>query len=463
MQQVIKQLIEIVSKNKVLTTPEELFCYGYDATFRNFMPDVVVKPRDRDQVAAIVKLANEKGIPLYPRGAGTGLSGGSLPVKGGIVIVLTDMNRILEIDRENLLAVVQPGVVTAQLHQAAEKEGLFYPPDPASSDACTIGGNIAECAGGPRGFKYGVTRDYVLGLEIVSPTGDVLCVGGKTVKNVSGYDLTRLLVGSEGTLGIITEATLRLIPRPRAVRTLMAVYDDLLKAGEAVVKISTSGVIPATLEIMDRPTIQCVTRYSGCDLPQDAEAILIIEVDGMESAVAEEADIVARVCRETGAREVVAAQKPEDREMIWRARKAISAALVQIKPTKISEDATVPRSKVPEIIMKLQQIRDKYGIDLVIFGHAGDGNLHPNIIADENDLEEMQRVEAAIEEIFQAAVALGGTLSGEHGIGTLKAPFMHLEFGPHELGFMRRIKEALDPKGILNPGKIFQERGNHVR
>lgn len=458
MQQVIKQLIEIAGKNKVLTAPEELFCYGYDATFCSFMPNVVVKPRDRDQVAAIVKLANEKGIPLYPRGAGTGLSGGSLPVKGGIVIVLTDMNRILEIDRENLLAVVQPGVVTAHLHQAAEKEGLFYPPDPASSDACTIGGNIAECAGGPRGFKYGVTRDYVLGLEIVSPNGEVLRAGGKTVKNVSGYDLTRLLVGSEGTLGIITEATLRLIPRPRAVRTLMAVYDDLLKAGESIVKISTSGVIPATLEIMDRLTIQCVTRYSGCDLPQDAEAILIIEVDGMDSTVAEEADIVARVCRETGAREVVAAQKPEEREMIWRARKAVSAALVQIKPTKISEDATVPRSKVPEIIMKLQQIRDKYGINLVIFGHAGDGNLHPNIIADENDPEEMQRVEAAIEEIFQAAVALGGTLSGEHGIGILKAPFMHLEFGPHELGFMQRIKEALDPKGILNPGKIFQER-----
>ena len=458
MQQLIKQLIAIAGKNKVLTAPEELYCYGYDATFRSFMPDVVVKPRDRDQVAAIVKLANEKGTPLYPRGAGTGLSGGSLPVKGGIVIVLTDMNRILEIDRENLLAVVQPGVVTAQLHQAAEKEDLFYPPDPASSDACTIGGNIAECAGGPRGFKYGVTRDYVLGLEIVSPTGEVLRVGGKTVKNVSGYDLTRLLVGSEGTLGIITEATLRLIPRPRAVRTLMAVYDDLLKAGESIVKISTSGVIPATLEIMDRLTIQCVTRYSGCDLPQDAEAILIIEVDGMESAVAQEADIVARVCRETGARKVVAAHKPEEREMIWRARKAVSAALVQIKPTKISEDATVPRSKVPEIIMQLQQIRDKYGINLVIFGHAGDGNLHPNIIADENDPEEMQRVEAAIEEIFQAAVALGGTLSGEHGIGILKAPFMHLEFGPPELGFMRRIKEALDPKGILNPGKIFQER-----
>ncbi len=458
MRQVIKQLTEIVGKNKVLTAPEELFCYGYDATFRNFTPDVVVKPRDRNQVAAIVKLANEKGIPLYPRGAGTGLSGGSLPVRGGIVIVLTDMNRILEIDRENLLAVVQPGVVTAHLHQAAEKEGLFYPPDPASSDACTIGGNIAECAGGPRGFKYGVTRDYVMGLEIVSPTGEILHAGGKTVKNVSGYDLTRLLVGSEGTLGIITEATLRLIPRPRAVRTLMAVYDDLLKAGESVVKISTSGVIPATLEIMDRLTIQCVTRYSGCNLPQDAEAILIIEVDGMESAVAQEADIVARVCREAGAREVVAAQTPDEREMIWRARKAISAALVQIKPTKISEDATVPRSKVPEIIIKLQGIRDKYGINLVIFGHAGDGNLHPNIIADENDPEEMQRVEAAIEEIFQAAVSLGGTLSGEHGIGILKAPFMHLEFGPHELDFMRRIKDALDPKGILNPGKIFQER-----
>jgi len=455
MRQLISQLTKITGPDQVFTAPEELYCYGYDATFRSFMPDVVVKPRDRDQVAAVVKLANEKGIPLYPRGAGTGLSGGSLPVRGGIVIVLTGLNRILEIDRENLLAVVQPGVVTGDLHRAVEEKGLFYPPDPASSDACTIGGNIAECAGGPRGFKYGVTRDYVLGLEAVSPTGEVLRTGGKTVKNVSGYDLTRLLVGSEGTLGIITEATLRLLPLPRAVRTLMAVYDDLPKAGEAIAKISTSGVIPATLEIMDRLTIQCVTRYAGCNLPSDAEAVLIIEVDGMENAVAEEADIVARVCRQTGAREVVAAQNAAERENIWRARKAISAALVQIKPTKISEDATVPRSKVPEMIMKLQQIRAKYDINLVIFGHAGDGNLHPNIIADENDPAEMQKAEAAIGEIFEAAVSLGGTLSGEHGIGILKAPFMHLEFGHAELDYMRRIKEALDPKGVLNPGKIF--------
>lgn len=455
MQKIIKQLIEIVGKNKVFTAREELYCYGYDATFLNFMPDVVVKPRNKEQVAAIVKLANENGIPIYPRGAGTGLSGGSLPVKGGIVIVLTDMNRIIEIDKENLLAVVQPGVVTAHLHQAVEKEGLFYPPDPASSDACTIGGNIAECAGGPRGFKYGVTRDYILGLELIAPTGEVIRTGGKTVKNVSGYDLTRLLVGSEGTLGIITEATLRLIPRPRAVKTLMAVYTDLLKAGASISKITTSGVIPATMEIMDRLAIQCVNRYPGCNLPQNAEAILIIEVDGMESAVIEEADIVARVCRETGARDVIIAQKPEEREKIWRSRRAVSAALVQIKPTKISEDATVPRSKIPEIIMRLQQIREKYGINLVIFGHAGDGNLHPNIIADENNPEEMKRVEAAIEEIFQSAVSLGGTLSGEHGIGILKAPFMRLEFSPAELAFMQRIKKALDPKGILNPGKIF--------
>ena len=458
MQQIIKQLKGIVGPGKVATAREDLYCYSYDATFQRFMPDAVVKPRDRDQVAAIVKLANENGIPVYPRGAGTGLSGGSLPVKGGIALVLTDMHGILEIDRENLLAVVQPGVVTAELHRAAENKGLFYPPDPASSDVCTLGGNIAECAGGPRGFKYGVTRDYVLGLELVAPTGEVVRTGGKTIKNVSGYDLTRLLAGSEGTLGIITEATLKLIPRPQAVRTLLAVYDDLLKAGESIVRISTSGVIPATMEIMDRLTIQCVSRHSPGDLPQDAEAVLIIEVDGMESAVREEAQIVARACRGAGARDVVVAVEPGEREQIWRARKAISSALVQIKPTKISEDATVPRSKIPEMIRRLQRIREKYGINLVIFGHAGDGNLHPNIIADENDPEEMKRVEAAIEEIFTAAISLGGTLSGEHGIGVLKAPFMKMEFSQPELSLMRRIKSALDPRGVLNPGKIFQEQ-----
>lgn len=458
MQQLIRQLTNIASKHKVFTAKEDLYCYGYDATFRSFMPDVVVKPQDTDQVAAIVRLANEKGIPVYPRGAGTGLSGGSLPVQGGIVMALTDMNRILEIDRGNLLAVVQPGVITAHLHEAAEKEGLFYPPDPASSDVCTIGGNIAECAGGPRGFKYGVTRDYVLGLEVVAPSGEILRTGGKTVKNVSGYDLTRLLVGSEGTLGIITRATLRLIPRPRAVRTLLAVYDDLLNAGESIVNISTSGVIPATMEIMDRLSIRCASGSCGVDLPQDSEAILIIEVDGMEAAVREEAAIVARVCRTAGAREVVMAEKPADREKIWRARKAVSSALMKIAPTKISEDATVPRSQIPAMINQLQRIRGKYNINLVIFGHAGDGNLHPNIITDENDPEEMQRVEAAIREIFQAAVSLGGTLSGEHGIGTLKAPFMEMEFGPAELSYMRRIKDTLDPRGVLNPGKIFQER-----
>lgn len=458
MQQLVKQLAGIAGKNNVLTARADLYCYGYDATFRRYVPDVVVKPQNTGQVAAIIKLAVEKGVPVYPRGAGTGLSGGSLPVRGGIVMAMTDMNSIHEIDRENLLAVVEPGVVTAHLHRAVEKEGLFYPPDPASSDVCTIGGNIAECAGGPRGFKYGVTRDYVLGLELVSPTGEILRTGGKTVKNVSGYDLSRLLVGSEGTLGIITGAILRLIPRPRAVKTLMAVYDNLQQAGESIISISTAGVIPGTMEIMDQLAIRCVAGHSGGDLPTNAAAILIIEVDGMEAAVQEEAAIVARVCQAAGARDVVVAERPADRDRLWRARRSVSAALVQFGPTKISEDATVPRSRIPDMITRLQQIREKYRLNLVIFGHAGDGNLHPNIVTNENNPEEMQRVEAAIEEIFRAAVSLGGTLSGEHGIGILKAPYMGLEFSPAELDYMEQIKKTLDPRGILNPGKIFEKR-----
>ncbi len=453
----ITQLGRIVGEHNVFSSREERVCYAYDGTFYFHLPDVVVKPQNEEQIARIVKLANDSGTPVFPRGAGTGLSGGSLPVQGGIVLVLTDLDSILEIDAANQVAVVEPGVITGQLQVAVEEQGLFYPPDPGSLEVCTIGGNIAECAGGPRGVKYGVTRDYVQGLVLVTPTGDLIHTGGKTIKNVTGYDLTRLMVGSEGTLGIVTKALLRLIPLPGAIKTVLAVFDDLLQASDAILDVFHSRVTPATMEIMDAEAIKCVVEQAGARLPRDAEAILLIEVDGRPAAVEEEVTEVAEACLRHRARSVETAGTPEERNRLWQARRAVSPALVKLKPTKISEDATVPRAQVPAMIRRLQQIREKYGLNLVIFGHAGDGNLHPNIIADERDAGEMARVEAAVGEIFQAALELGGTLSGEHGVGIMKAPYMQAEFGVQGLAYMRRIKQSLDPNNILNPGKIFPE------
>jgi glycolate oxidase len=453
---VIQQIKQIVGDENVFMTKEERLCYGYDSTPISFLPDLVVRPVSTEEVQAIIKLANKHLFPVIPRGAGTGLSGGSLPVEGGVVIDLTRMNKILEIDEENLVAVVETGVITYQLQQEVEKIGLFYPPDPASLKTSTIGGNIAECAGGPRAFKYGVTRDYVLGLEVVTPAGQVIRTGGKTVKTVTGYDLTRLYTGSEGTLGIITKAYLRLIPKPEAKKTLMAVYGKLDEAAHSVTLIIKKGIIPVTLEMMDDRTIQCVENYKHMGLPLDAEAILIIEVDGPRVLLDDQAMEIADLCRSNGAREVKIADTEEEREEIWAARRSVSAAVVQIKPTKISEDISVPRSAIPETVRRLKEIASRYDLNLVIFGHAGDGNLHPNILCDKNDPDEMKRVEKAIGELFEVAVELGGTLSGEHGIGIMKAPYLKLETGEAGYEVMQNIKKALDPNNILNPGKIFR-------
>jgi len=451
----IQKLEGIVGSTNLLVTEEDRACYAYDGTFQFHMPDVVVKPRNKEQVAQILKLACSTSTPVYPRGAGTGLSGGALPVKGGIAMVLSDMNKIIDIDKENLVAVVEPGVVTARLQAEVEQLGLFYPPDPASCEVSTIGGNIAECAGGPRCFKYGVTRDYVLGLEVVTPTGEIINTGGKTIKNVTGYDLTRLIVGSEGTLGVVTRAILRLVPRPKSVRTALVAFDDLYKASEAVLYLSELGVVPATMEILDEETIKCVEKFIDYSLPFNARAVLLIEVDGRPLAVEEEMKMVREACLAKGAQRVEVASTAEERNKLWNLRRSVSPALVKIAPTKISEDATVPRARVPEMITRLQKIKEKYNINLVIFGHIGDGNLHPNIMTDERNSEEMTRVEKAINEIFQTALELGGTLSGEHGIGNMKSPFMEMEMGNDGLAYMYKIKKSLDPKGILNPGKLF--------
>jgi glycolate oxidase len=456
----IKRIIG--DQSRVLWEEHDLYSYSFDASFGTYLPDVVVQPITTEEVARLVKFANQYKIPITPRGHSTCLSGGPLPVQGGIVCDMSKMNQKLVIDEEDLVAIVSPGVLTSQIHKAAEKKGLMYPPDPSSSGVSTIGGNLAENSGGPRGLKYGVTKDYVIGLEVVTPEGEVIRTGGRTVKNVTGYDLTKLIVGSEGTLGIITEAILRLIPKPPASETLMAIFDDLVDSGRAISKVLSSGILPSKLELMDQASIAAVENYEPCGLPTDAEAILLIEVDGHPHAVADEITSVREICKQVGAREIRMAQNDKERQELWKARKLVSPAIAKIKPTKISEDATVPRSKIPDMFKRLKEIRTKYNIDLVVFGHAGDGNLHPNIIADKRDKEEMRRVEQAVSEIFAAAIELGGTLSGEHGIGTMKAPFMEMELGTVGVEMMRRIKKAWDPNNIMNPGKIFPEPGQKL-
>lgn len=458
----IEEIKKIVSTGTVYTDESDRYSYSFDASFGTYLPDVVIRTRDVEELAKLVKFANKEKIPIYPRGQSTSLSGGPLPVKGGIVLDLSVMNQVLEVDEEDLVVVVSPGVLTSEIHKAAEKKGLMYPPDPSSSHVSTIGGNLAENSGGPRGLKYGVTKDYVIGLEVITPEGEIIRTGGRTVKNVTGYDLTKLIVGSEGTLGIITKAILRLIPKPPASETLMAIFNSLVDAGSAISKILSSGILPAKMELMDQASIVAVENYEPSNLPRDAEAIILIELDGHPAAVKDEIEKVASLCKSVGAREVRIPQTVKEQSDIWKARKLVSPAIVRIKPTKISEDATVPRSQIPEMCRRLQQIKEKYNLHLVVFGHAGDGNLHPNIIADKSDKEEMERVELAVAEIFEAAVQLGGTLSGEHGIGTMKAPFMEMELGAVGLDMMKRIKQVWDPNNIMNPGKIFPEKGQKL-
>lgn len=451
-----KHLIGIVGKKNAFSQKEDLLSYSYDATagMEKHMPDIVLLPSNREQVQSIMKYANEQAIPVYPRGSGTNLSGGTVPLNGGIVVSLVQMDKILEIDRENLVAVLQPGVIVQSLNEAIKEYGLIYPPDPGTVTTATIGGTVGECAGGLRGLKYGVTKNYVMGMEVVLADGEVIRFGGKTVKNVTGYDLTKLFTGSEGTLGIITEVTVKLIPAPEYRLGLMAVYDDLDKAARTISDIIKNKVIPATLEIMDNTTIRTVENYSKVGLPVSAEAILLIEVDGIEEVVRREFAVVKSTCEANGVVDLKVARNDQEREELWTARRAALPALAQVKPTTILEDATVPRSRIPDMIRSVREIARKYDLVIGTFGHAGDGNLHPTILTDERDKEEMVRVEKAVDEIFDAALKMGGTLSGEHGIGYAKKKYLEHEFGAKGLEVMKSIKKALDPKGILNPGKM---------
>lgn len=453
--QILEELGEIVGTDHISNEKADLICYSYDATQQSYLPDVVIHPETAGQISQIMQLANRERIPVFPRGAGSGFTGGSLPTKGGIVLSTERMDRILEIDDDNLVATVEPGVVTERFQKEVEKRGLFYPPDPASLKFSTLGGNVAECAGGPRCVKYGVTKDFIIGLQVVTPTGDIINTGGPTMKGVVGYDLTKLLCGSEGTLGIITKIVIKLLPLPEAKKTMLVMFNSIEGAARAVSAIIRSKIIPTTLEFMDGRTIDCVRQATDLELPETARAILIIEVDGDREFLDKQIRKIADIIQTLGVVEIRTATTDAESEALWQIRRAVSASLRKVNPDKFNEDICVPRSKVPEMIRKVDLIAAKNDVPIVNFGHAGDGNIHVNIMIDKKIPGELKKAEQAIEEVFKAALELGGTMSGEHGVGIAKAPYIPLEITPETAAYMKTIKKALDPKNILNPGKIF--------
>ncbi|WP_348657981.1 glycolate oxidase subunit GlcD [Heyndrickxia faecalis] len=458
-----EKLIQVVGRENYDDTQAGRLVYSYDASPQfQVMPDAVVAPRNKAEVQAIVKLCNEYRIPVVPRGSGSNLCAGTCPVEGGIVLVFKHMNRILEIDEENLTVTVEPGVITLDMIKAVEAKGLFYPPDPSSMKISTIGGNINENSGGLRGLKYGVTRDYVLALEAVLASGEVIRTGGKLAKDVAGYDLTRLLVGSEGTLAVITEATLKLLPMPEAKKTMLALYQDIEACAQTVSDIIANRIIPATLEFLDQPTLQAVEAFAHIGLPTNVKAVLLIEQDGPQEVVERDIEKIAEICRKQHAVDVKVAASPEHAEALMTARRSALSALARLKPTTILEDATVPRSEVAKMVVAINEIAEKYGLHIGTFGHAGDGNLHPTCLADIRDQDEMERVEKAFAEIFQKAIELGGTITGEHGVGRAKAPYLEWKLGETGIGVMNAIKNALDPNHILNPGKVFAKETDRV-
>jgi len=444
----------------VLTAAEDLIAYGFDGTFYSHTPPLVVLPATTAQVSAVHRIASARRIALTPRAMGSGLSGGAVPLAGSIVLGVARMDRIIEIDPIDRVAVVEAGVINARLQREVERLGLFYPPDPSSLKQSAIGGNVAENAGGARCLKYGVTGDYVLALEVVLPDGTVIRTGGRTVKNVTGYDLRRLFTGAEGTLGTITEITLRLLSKPKFARAALAVFDRIEDAAEATTAVMSSGILPSAIELLDNLTMRCVEANNPIGLPLDADAILIFGVDGnYENVLAEELATIDRIAREHHARDVSVARSDAESERLWTARRSISPALARRRPNKLGEDVCVPPRAITSLVRRVREIAATYALPIPLFGHIGDGNLHPNILCDKTDSEEMTRVAGAARAIFEATVELGGTLSGEHGIGLLKKQFMELDLGPDAIAVMRKIKDALDPLGIMNPGKVFPDPG----
>lgn len=430
-------------------------CYSYDATGISIQPDGVVFPENEGEVRDLIALANRVKIPLIPRGAGSGFTGGSVPVDGGVVVSFEKMNRILDIDELNMTATVMPGVILADLKREVEKMGLFYPPDPASMNFCTLGGNIAECAGGPSAFKYGVTKQYVLSLRNVLPTGETLHTGVNTVKGVVGYDLTGLIVGSEGTLTVVTEGTLRLIPRPELFSTFLVGFKNTESACEAINTIVEHRIVPSSLEIMDRSAVQCVREYGDYEVDEDAGCYLLLELDGFEDEVKVRERKLHGLIQDMEAISVENESEEEKREKLWDLRRAISPSLLKVNPKKINEDITVPRTKLPEMMRRLGDLSTNTGIPIVSFGHGGDGNIHVNIMIDDSLSGEVEKGEEIVRKLFSLTVKMGGTISGEHGVGMSKKPYITMELDERQIAVMKSIKKLFDPHNILNPHKIF--------
>lgn len=447
---------KIVGKENVLTSKESLKAYSYDGTTSWIHePDVVVFPATTKEISAIMKIANAEKIPVTPRGGGTNVSGGSVPIEGGIVLCLTKMNKILKIDKENLTATVEPGVVLMDLTMALAREGLFFPPDPQSFLGATLGGIISENAGGPACVKYGVTKQYILGVEVVLANGDVVNLGGRTLKNVVGYDLLHIFISAEGTLGVITRAELKLNPLPQAKKTIMAVYSDVAVAGESVFRVLEKGVIPDKIELLDNWVINRIEEMMPMGLPKDADAVLLFECDGIPEAVEKETEQIVEITKKYGAVDVRVAKDQAEADKYWLARRAGFAAVFGKAPTVFAEDVTVPRGRIPDLIRKCKEIAKKYDLEMCVLGHAGDGNLHPAILTDINKKDEYERALKGMDEIIEGAVELGGVLSGEHGIGLEKQKFFKRVIDPNVINMMKGIKQLMDPNNIMNPGKIW--------
>ena len=455
----ISALQNLLGAPRVLTSEEDLIPYSFDGTAAlKQRPGAVVFPHTTQEVSQCVKLAREAGIPVVTRGSGTGLSGGSVPLDGCLVLCLVKMDQILEIDLKNLTLRAQCGAITKEIDDASARAGLFYPPDPGSMKISTIGGNVAENSGGLRGLKYGVTRDYVMGIEVVLPDGEIVFLGNKCVKDVAGYSMKDLFVGSEGTLGIITEVLLKLLPRPKARRTMLALYDSMEAAAETISAIIAARIIPCTLEFLDRMTVRCVEDYARIGLPTDVEALVLMETDGHPAVVEEEATRMSELARACGARDVRMAADENEGTKLASARRSAFSALARIRPTTILEDVTVPRSELARMVAFINECAARHRLQIGTFGHLGDGNLHPTFLTNERDKDEMHRVEQALEEIVAETLRLGGTVTGEHGVGLAKKAFVKRQLGEGSYELMRTIKQALDPAGLLNPGKIFDLR-----
>ena len=457
--QVIEEMVQVLGKERVKHEREDLICYSYDAANMIEMPGVVVFPTTTEEVSTILKIASRWKVPVTTRGGGTNLVSGTVPTLDSIVLSTQLFNQIKEIDEENLVAVIEPGVITRDLHRAVEARGLFYPPDPAAFNMSTMGGNVAENAGGPRGFKYGVTKDYLLGLTVVLMDGRIIKAGGRTIKNVSGYDLTRFFAGSEGTLGVITEIIVRLIPLPEHKQTMLALFDELDQAAKTVTAIIKNKVVPTTLELMDHEIIELIERRDPVGFPTDVGAAMLFEVDGSKEEVSAQIEKVKDICIAQGARSVKLAANQEEAENLWRGRRNTFGVLAQSFTTVYPEDATVPRNKVPEMIRRMKEIGKKHNVGMLVLGHMGDGNLHPNICINDYEERAIERAEAAIDDLFAAALECGGTLSGEHGIGQAKKKYLSWQFDPDTISVMKELKKTLDPHGLLNPGKIFDLDG----